>query len=232
MSDDSTGVKSTALAIVPPEADWLLLQELRIKHDKHVNVWPPHINILYPFLPEGKFPEAARCLAEAIGNLEALRLCFKKKCNFGLTACLEPEPDEGLTKLYQACASACKTFDGFEAPSRGFRPHLTVGQFSTSRKLQPFLREPCPAVETTINSICLLARDTVTDPFQVVFRIRFGLGGAARVEPGDVLPYVYTPHLEPAPAEPAVAKAAPSPGAMEAAALRVHLYRAKRRLAG
>merc|ERR1719361_991526 len=106
------------------------------------------MNVLYPFLPEDKFPEAARSLAQATEGLGAMTLRFKSKCNFGLTACLVPECEEdpGLKKLYEACMVACRQFDGFELPS-SFSPLLTVGQFKNSRFLLPFLREPCPAVE-------------------------------------------------------------------------------------
>ncbi|KXZ54947.1 hypothetical protein GPECTOR_3g116 [Gonium pectorale] len=52
-------VHSSAVAVVPPAAVWSRIQALRCLRDKSFVRWPPHINILYPFYPDGD-PQLAR----------------------------------------------------------------------------------------------------------------------------------------------------------------------------
>ena len=42
----------TALVLVPDESLWEPLQAIRRVHDsKHVDRWPPHVTLVYPFVP-------------------------------------------------------------------------------------------------------------------------------------------------------------------------------------
>ena len=62
---------SSTVAIVPPEALWPPIQRARrALRDKGLYRWPPHINLLYPFLPTDDFAAAA------VGTMGvALRSC-------------------------------------------------------------------------------------------------------------------------------------------------------------
>jgi len=55
----SSATKLSALALVPDVAAWPAIQALRFAHDRQVRIWPPHINLLYPFVSEAVSCETA-----------------------------------------------------------------------------------------------------------------------------------------------------------------------------
>jgi len=189
--DTSKAVKTSALAIVPDEDAWPAIQALRLAHDRQVRVWPPHINILYPFVSELEFGNASKRLAGAISSLKPFRLRFCRKGHFGSTAFLVPEcdTDPGLASLHEACVAA---FPELSDPGHAFAPHLTIGQFANETECKAFLNG-CPPVEleVEINFLCLLARDTMQHPFRTVSRVRLGVGVEDAVELGSSQPYAF-----------------------------------------
>lgn len=50
-------VYKSALVILPPEDVASSLQEIRLKYDKKAQLWPPHINLLHPFIPPRFFSQ-------------------------------------------------------------------------------------------------------------------------------------------------------------------------------
>lgn len=189
--DTVKAVKTSALAIVPDEDAWPAIQALRLAHDRQVRVWPPHINIFYPFVPELEFGKASEQLAAALEALNPFKLRFRRKGHFGSTAFLVPEcdTDPGLTLLHDACVRA---FPNLPDPGHAFIPHLTIGQFASESECKAFLNG-CPPVEleVEIKCLCLLARDTMQHPFRTVSRVRFGLGVKDAVEFGSSQPYAF-----------------------------------------
>jgi len=60
---------TSTLALVPPEEAWPPIQDVRERlRDKGLYRWPPHINLLYPFVPEDDFAAAADALAPAAAS--------------------------------------------------------------------------------------------------------------------------------------------------------------------
>eukprot|EP00928_Gymnodinium_smaydae_P064494 TRINITY_DN47808_c0_g1_i1.p1 TRINITY_DN47808_c0_g1~~TRINITY_DN47808_c0_g1_i1.p1 ORF type:complete len:197 (+),score=31.22 TRINITY_DN47808_c0_g1_i1:61-651(+) len=181
-------VKLSALAIVPDADAWPSIQELRLAHDRQVHMWPPHINLLYPFVSEDRFESAAQALSAALTPMEgSLTLRFIEKSNFGKTAFLAPvcEQDPGLAELHRACVAA---FPDFSLSRHGpdFHAHLTVGQFPSHAECREFVESSLDQiVQTEVCSLCLLARDSMKHPFRIVCRVRLG----GEIVPGDGQPY-------------------------------------------
>ncbi len=46
----SIGSYETALCIVPPRQLWAPVDRLRALYDKAYEKWPPHVNLVYPFV--------------------------------------------------------------------------------------------------------------------------------------------------------------------------------------
>lgn len=179
------GVKTSALALIPDERAWPVIQAVRSAHDKQVRVWPPHINIIYPFVHERHFQAAGESIAERTTSLAPFKIRCRRKGNFGSTAFLVPECEEDpdLALLHGICAAA---FPHLLASENDFKPHLTIGQFRSNSDCQAFLEGSPPIdIEFAVGGLCLLARASMQHPFRVVFRVRFGVG----VEPGDQQPY-------------------------------------------
>jgi hypothetical protein len=64
-------VHKTAVALVPPRHLWPHLQAIRVFNDKSFTRWPPHINLLYPFLEPATFAEAAVVCQQALQSVDS-----------------------------------------------------------------------------------------------------------------------------------------------------------------
>lgn len=169
--------KTSALAIVPDAVAWSAIQAIRQVHDsRQFPVWPPHINLIYPFAPERDYPDVAERLAEAIACLEPVKIRFSRFAHFGgRVAYLVPdcEADPGLARLYDACLSVLPECRALQ--HREFTPHLTVGQFRSAQECQAFLKTCAPVdLEIEISCISMLARDTMKHPFRTPLKVRMG----------------------------------------------------------
>ena len=58
----SVGSYDTALCLVPPQQLWSSIDRLRMLYDKSYEKWPPHINLIYPFVA----PESLSSASQAI----------------------------------------------------------------------------------------------------------------------------------------------------------------------
>lgn len=54
----------TALCILPPQDLWPPIDRFRALNDKGYGKWPPHINLMYPFVPPNELDKAVKILAE------------------------------------------------------------------------------------------------------------------------------------------------------------------------
>ena len=103
---DETKVYETTVAIIPPDEYWGSIQALRLQlRDSGLYRWPPHINLLYPFIPVKYFPDACSRLLEAVReispfdiSLNELRL-FKRKTSATLWLLPETSIHGGLEHL-------------------------------------------------------------------------------------------------------------------------------------
>ncbi|KAL3955233.1 hypothetical protein ACCO45_010796 [Purpureocillium lilacinum] len=115
----------TALCLVPPSHLWPRLDRIRSLYDPAHAKWPPHVNLLYPFVPPELLPDVARLLSEAhlervSINLSVADAFVHRKHN---SVILRPaEPDAVSCLRSQACSAL-----GWP-PSHVYRPHMTVGQ--------------------------------------------------------------------------------------------------------
>jgi len=51
-------ITQSSCSILIPEELCEKIQEIRLEHDKSVHRWPPHINLLFPFIGHDLFPQA------------------------------------------------------------------------------------------------------------------------------------------------------------------------------
>lgn len=65
--------KST-VCIIPPLAVQQAVQRIRCFRDKSFVRWPPHINLLYPFLEVPSFDEAATAATHALAQLPPFKV--------------------------------------------------------------------------------------------------------------------------------------------------------------
>ena len=187
-------VHHTAVVLIPPDAVWEPIQALRRKHDSRFNRWMPHVTLLYPFLPEEFFDEAEALLAEGLVGVKPFEVTLAGFSHFehraNVTAWLRPEdrPHGALKALHAALEQAMPECDEQgRKSSRGFTPHLSVGQLPRSgaadiaRTLAGWAKHWRP-LTFEARDVCIIRRKGDT-PFEVVRRIP--LGGSGRILPAS-----------------------------------------------
>lgn len=122
----------TAVCLLPPMHMWKPIDHLRFLNDKAFGKWPPHVNIMYPFVRPEVLSEAATVLSgldwdneQPLGqlSLQEVGTFSHKKSN---TIFLRPSKGEkaaGLTKAFNRLRDAL----GRPADPED-QPHLTIAQ--------------------------------------------------------------------------------------------------------
>jgi 2'-5' RNA ligase len=133
MGSKATKTHTTAVVLIPPQPCWEPIQAIRREHDRQVRRWMPHVTLIYPFLPQSEFDDAAGRLADACRGVEPFELRFAEFRHFShgrgsFTLWLAPEPAEPLAHLQAAIQSVVPECDDVTRHRHGFTPHLSVGQ--------------------------------------------------------------------------------------------------------
>lgn len=136
--------RATALSVLPDEAGWDLVQEVRMFHDRNVNNWPPHLNVIHPFVRKDSFLLAADLVAETLAahtnfTLKMKLFYFKHHADCS-TVMLIPDDEslahiktlQGLLRpVFPECGPAPKFMD--------YMPHMTLGQFPNEAAAKTFV---------------------------------------------------------------------------------------------
>jgi poly(A) polymerase len=118
--DVATTVR-TAVAWVPPS--WPEVDAVRAAHDPAATRWPPHVNLLYGFVPESSFADAAPMLSAAARSVAPFQVRFDEVSTFDHgTVYLRPADAAPWLALRESLVSR------FPQAAGRFTPHLTVGR--------------------------------------------------------------------------------------------------------
>lgn len=71
MDASSSRSYDTALCLIPPREQWPLIERLRLDNDKAYSKWPPHINLIYPFVKSSDSEDLQRACRAVVSSLEA-----------------------------------------------------------------------------------------------------------------------------------------------------------------
>jgi 2'-5' RNA ligase len=173
-ASSSAKTHCTAVAIIPPAEIWGPIQAIRRRHDRHLQRWMPHINLLYPFVPKVRFPEAVSQLATACAQVAAFQVTLSRFRAFShrsgsSTLWLAPEPREACVRLQETLQTHFPAYDDLSRFAGGYTPHLSVGQ-ARSSAARKALRHDLQAAWTPLRfwlaAIALIQRDQ-TGPFRV-----------------------------------------------------------------
>ena len=166
MIDPASRTPTSALVWIPPESVWEPIQAIRRKYDRHLKRWMPHITLLYPFRPRGRFDEVEPQMREACSRIAPFEVEFREVRSFehnpqSFTMWLAPEPDEPFRALMKAVLSAAPDCDDVERYPGGFTPHLSVGQSHDPQELMgrlDLVREAWSPLKLKVTEVSLIAR--------------------------------------------------------------------------
>jgi len=165
----------TALCLIPPENVWEQIQSIRSIHDKAYPRWMPHINLIYPFVPESEFSNIQIQLESILKSRKPFEIqfdqtsfhYFKQKAN-ECTFHLRPKLTENIIELQQIIQNF---LSNNVTKTRPFEAHLTLGQATTSRisDIMIEMKAKWKPITFTIDRICMISREN--DP-QDLFSIK------------------------------------------------------------
>lgn len=188
----------TALCIIPPRSCWPTYDRLRMRHDRAYGKWPPHINLLYPFVAPDALACAANCIAASVvGNndahligrlpisLNGAGVFEHKRSGNVIYACAQDTDVEGasVARLHSLRAAAIKGI-GNSPQNSHFQHHLTIGQTedaaSSQHKSLVSKVELLPPMRWEISHLHILVRCRMEGTF------RMKVWGSISIENGKV----------------------------------------------
>ncbi|KAI1407042.1 hypothetical protein F5Y13DRAFT_183709 [Hypoxylon sp. FL1857] len=159
----------TALCIIPPKHLWPPVDQLRSVYDPAYKKWPPHINLVYPFVSVHDLPRASELIVsrfQEIGGVAELNVrldtasgFINKKVTFFIQD-RDPSRSLELTNLRSTILDSLQP--GHHPDAR--QMHMTVGQSKElNSPLSKYIMEKkiglLPPLEWTVDKLYVLVRD-------------------------------------------------------------------------
>ncbi|KAG8167203.1 hypothetical protein KVR01_002892 [Diaporthe batatas] len=157
--------RDTALCIIPPRNQWTKVDQLRSHYDRAYGKWPPHVNLVYPFVQVDALPRAAEAVQSAaapVRGQKPLDICLDAAGVFqhkqDKTIYIHDEDDSQLKDFRAAIMQALGHQD-----AGSYNMHMTIGQSEDmNESWHQFLLQKArwlPKVEWSVDQLYILIRE-------------------------------------------------------------------------
>ncbi|KAI3329217.1 DUF455 domain-containing protein [Xylariaceae sp. AK1471] len=161
----------TALCIIPPKHLWPKFDRLRSLYDRAYQRWPPHINLVYPYVRVENLLSASALVASQMGSacedasLDTIKIrldaadVFPHKHDNTIFLC--DNDKERISRLEELRSITLRALG--QNTSTNYRMHLTIGQSQDlNTSSHKFLLEKAsrfPAAEWAVDKLYILNRE-------------------------------------------------------------------------
>ncbi|MER8185089.1 poly(A) polymerase [Kitasatospora sp. NPDC094015] len=173
----------TALAWIPPAGLWPAIQQVRAAHDPQLDRWPPHVNLLFGFVPEADFDRAAELVARVAAEQPpfAAELGGVRSFAHRDDATLWLDPAAADPAPWAALHSALSArFPGCRGRAEGYTPHLTLGRAPDPQRLADRLATRLGREQVRVGELVLLSRRG-EEPMRPRMTVALGTGEIHRL---------------------------------------------------
>ncbi|MCC9307173.1 RNA repair domain-containing protein [Kitasatospora sp. RB6PN24] len=151
----------TAVAWLPPDEVWPAIQEVRRRYDRQVHRWPPHVNLLFGFVPESAFDRAAPLVAAAAAEVAPFTARLAGVNSFkhhgDATVWLDPAAD-GEEPWAALRDELLRRFPRCRGRAPGFTPHLSLGRSNDPQTVVAFAERHLDTMWADVGAVVLLSR--------------------------------------------------------------------------